>query len=376
MTDPSSTEPAGPVPADQADRVDRPGGMRGRSLLGGGPDPAGPLVAPGPAGGPAPGSTQPASPPVSVQVAVTGSSRPLGSVGTASGSVTVALLGPLLALDPHRPRLTAHSADGARVELSTASLANWAAKVAGLLTDELGLAAGSTVVVRTGTRWQTAAILLGAWWAGCAVTDFEDPTDADVADAAQPGRAGAAPSVAFVAEGDDSGCDEVFVVSADPLGAPSHDLEPHQQDFSSAVLPQADRYTPRGLPRSPDAVAVRTGSGAVTVTQLLQLVDTTAAQLPTGSRLLSTGAWSLPHGVAATLLTALAVDGSLVQLPPDDGAGPAVAADLSDVDAGAPGDDRTSGPAGAAGPDVERIAAMEKATATVGVLVPGLPVVR
>src|SRR6478735_1987886 len=52
------------------------------------------------------------------------------------GGITTALLGPLLATDPHRPRLIWHGAG--RTELSTASLANWSAKTAGLLDDESG----------------------------------------------------------------------------------------------------------------------------------------------------------------------------------------------------------------------------------------------
>ena len=56
--------------------------------------------------------------------------------GAIPGGVTGAILAPLLQGDTHRPRVTVYAAGG-RTELSTASLANWSAKAAGLLVDEL-----------------------------------------------------------------------------------------------------------------------------------------------------------------------------------------------------------------------------------------------
>ncbi|MBB1013604.1 TIGR03089 family protein, partial [Dietzia kunjamensis] len=49
------------------------------------------------------------------------------------------VLQPLLALDPGTPMVTHYNqAAPSRVELSVTSTANWAAKIAGLLRDELG----------------------------------------------------------------------------------------------------------------------------------------------------------------------------------------------------------------------------------------------
>ncbi len=208
--------------------------------------------------------------------------------------VTQAVLGPLLRTDPHRPRVTTYSGE-LRTELSTASLANWSAKVAGLLLDELGCRPGDLVFVGVGPGWQTAPILLGAWWAGLVVTDL------DLAECA----------AAFVPDGADpavGAADEVFVVSGHPLGAPSRSVAAHQRDFTTAVLPQADRFQPRDV--SPDAPAVRTATAQMSVAQVLDAVG--RAGVPTGSRLMSTGPWTLPDGVVGTLLAALAVDGSLV----------------------------------------------------------------
>ena len=207
----------------------------------------------------------------------------------AAPNVTATLLGPLLRGDPHRPRLTTYTG-GFRTELSTASLANWSAKVAGLLLDELGLASGDGVHVAVGAGWQTAPILLGSWWAGLTV---------------QSGAAGAA--VSFVPDGGDSPNDEVFVVSGHPLGAPSQSVAAHQRDFTGAVLPQADRFAPRG---PADPVALRTSEGRWTGTELLMAAS--SAGLEPGSRLASNEPWSFPAGLVSGFLGALAVDGSLV----------------------------------------------------------------
>ncbi len=210
-----------------------------------------------------------------------------------SESVASALLAPLLRADPHRPRLTTYTG-GFRTELSTASLANWSAKVAGLLLDELGCSRGDLVYVGLGAGWQTAPILLGSWWAGLTVTDQDLPEAV----------------AAFVPDGSDpsvGAADEVFVVSGHPLGAPSQAVAAHQRDFTTAVLPQADRFSPRG-----DAAPVAVRSGAAE-TSVAEMLDSARAQaLPSGARLASTRPWTLPEGVAATLLAALAVDGSLV----------------------------------------------------------------
>jgi uncharacterized protein (TIGR03089 family) len=45
--------------------------------------------------------------------------------------------------------------------LSTVTLANWAAKTANLLRDELGAGPGSRVAVLLPAHWQSAAVLLG-----------------------------------------------------------------------------------------------------------------------------------------------------------------------------------------------------------------------
>ena len=85
-------------------------------------------------------------------------------------TVSQALLDPLLDRDPVGPRITYYDdATGERIELSTVTLANWAAKTANLLRDELGAGPGSRIAVLLPAHWQTAAVLLGVWYIGAEV---------------------------------------------------------------------------------------------------------------------------------------------------------------------------------------------------------------
>ncbi len=77
-----------------------------------------------------------------------------------------------VAIDPARPLLTWYDdATGERTELSGATLANWVAKTANLMVDEVGAGPGGRAAVLLPPHWQTAAVLLGCWSAGVEVTD-------------------------------------------------------------------------------------------------------------------------------------------------------------------------------------------------------------
>jgi acyl-coenzyme A synthetase/AMP-(fatty) acid ligase len=72
--------------------------------------------------------------------------------------------------DRARPFLTWYDdAATARVELSVATAANWAAKVAGWLVEEHDIEPGDAVGLAGAAHWCTAVIALGAWTAGAAV---------------------------------------------------------------------------------------------------------------------------------------------------------------------------------------------------------------
>jgi uncharacterized protein (TIGR03089 family) len=61
-------------------------------------------------------------------------------------------------------------ATGERTALTAAALGSWAARTAALLRDGCRLAAGDRAAVLLPPHWQTAAVLLGAWSAGIAVS--------------------------------------------------------------------------------------------------------------------------------------------------------------------------------------------------------------
>jgi uncharacterized protein (TIGR03089 family) len=249
-----------------------------------------------------------------------------------TGSITAALFGPLVAGDSHRPRLIWHGTG--RTELSTASLTNWSAKTAGLLVDELGGRAGGTVVWRVRRSWQSVPLLLGSWWAGMVVTDLYDE--------AAESRAVAA----FIDDDDESGADEVIVASSHPFGLPGDALPSFYRHVADAILPQADRFSPRRPEPDAESAAAVTGSGTYSVRDLLALASAASVRIGTGGRVLSTADLTLPDAVGTALLGALAADGSLIQV---------------------------TRPAAAQPDQLARIAADEGATVTMGCTVEGLP---
>lgn len=88
------------------------------------------------------------------------------------------LLATLLAGGGSRPLVTAYDdATGERTELSVATYANWVAKTANLLVDELMLDPGETLLIELPTHWLTTVFLGGAWAAGLAVTDADRDTE-------------------------------------------------------------------------------------------------------------------------------------------------------------------------------------------------------
>lgn len=80
------------------------------------------------------------------------------------------LLAALTATDPGRPRITWYAvggpADGERVELSGAVLANWASKAANLLQDELDAGPGTRVLLDLPPHWRGAYWAVATWAVG------------------------------------------------------------------------------------------------------------------------------------------------------------------------------------------------------------------
>jgi uncharacterized protein (TIGR03089 family) len=206
-------------------------------------------------------------------------------------NLTEALLRPLLARSPARPLITHYDdAAGTRVELSVATLANWAAKTANWLTEEHDLEPGDPVAVLLPPHWQTAGILLGTWWCGAAVVS--DPAAATVV-FSPPSGTGA-------------------LVSLDPMGRDLGVTPPEGSvDFIADVRMYGDEFlamTP--VPSSTLAL------GEYTVDELLA-ESARRAQflgLSSESRVLSTLDWTLPDGLIDGFLAVLSAGASLVQV--------------------------------------------------------------
>jgi uncharacterized protein (TIGR03089 family) len=215
-------------------------------------------------------------------------------------SVTESLFRPLLAR-PARPLITQYDdAQGSRVELSVASVANWAAKTANWLHDEYDVTPGTPVAVSLPAHWQTAGVLLGAWWCGAHVTD--DPKGAEVA---------------FVAPGGEApGAAAVAVVALDPLGR-GLTTEPSggAVDYLNEIRVHGDTFSPwEDVPGGTPALQEST------VEELVAAARDRATTLGIGpdSRVMSTLDWAYPDGVLSGLLAVLAANASLVQSTPTD----------------------------------------------------------
>ncbi|MGC1215665.1 MAG: TIGR03089 family protein [Micromonospora sp.] len=75
------------------------------------------------------------------------------------------------AAEVESPLLTYYDdATAERTDLTAHQLGDWAARSAGLLRDGCGLGPGSRVAVLLPPHWRTAAVLLGAWAVGMAVS--------------------------------------------------------------------------------------------------------------------------------------------------------------------------------------------------------------
>lgn len=91
-----------------------------------------------------------------------------------SGELPAALLARLVASDPGRPRVTVYDdtdgpTRGERVELSARVLANWVAKAANLLRDDLDAGPGTVVRLDLPPHWRTLYWALAAWSVGALV---------------------------------------------------------------------------------------------------------------------------------------------------------------------------------------------------------------
>ncbi|SDF91583.1 TIGR03089 family protein [Lentzea fradiae] len=211
-------------------------------------------------------------------------------------SVTEILFTPLLKADSGRPLITHYDdATGSRIELSRATVKNWAAKTANWLRDEHDVEPGDTVAVLLPSHWQTVGVLLGAWWCGARVV-IGPAEDA---------------KVAVVAPGGTADADVVAVASLHPFGVGSG----APVDYTDDARAHGDDFFP-WEPLAGSAPAL----GDSTVDEVVAAARELGAKLGDEPRVLSIVEWDSSSAVLEGFLAVLAAGGSLVQVSnPDAG---------------------------------------------------------
>lgn len=160
-----------------------------------------------------------------------------------------------IAPDPAQPLLTWYDdATGERTELSGATLANWVAKTANLLVDEVAAGPGESAGVLLPPHWQTAAVLLGCWSAGLDVIEAPGPVEVLFAAADR------------VAEADAWPAGERYALALAPFALPLRQVPAGFADYVLAVRAHGDHFTPyeRGGPRDAELL----GRAAARATEL------------------------------------------------------------------------------------------------------------
>lgn len=201
--------------------------------------------------------------------------------------------------DPGQPLVTAYDdSTGERTELSATTYANWVSKTANLLTDELGLDAGDTVLLDLPAHWLVPVFLGAAWSASLSVTvDAEVPHGVVVCGPDAVDRHREADQVVACA------LLPFAVRFAEPLPA-------GVLDYGVLWPGQSDVFVPVTLP-TPDTPAWLGADGVRTHAELLEAAA--AAGYAPGARLLTDVHPATDHGVPA-FLGPLLSGGSIVLL--------------------------------------------------------------
>jgi uncharacterized protein (TIGR03089 family) len=209
------------------------------------------------------------------------------------------LLAARLQGDPGQPLVTAYDdTTGERTELSVTTYVNWVSKTANLLTNELGLDAGDTVLLDLPSHWLVPVFLGAAWSSALSVT-----TDADVAHD-------------FVVCGPDSierhaSADQVVACALLPFAVRFPDPLPADVlDYGVLWPGQSDVFFPL-VPPTPDTPAWLAHGASRTQAELLE--EAAVAEYAPGVRLLTDVHPATGHGVPAFLGPVLS-GGSLVLL--------------------------------------------------------------
>lgn len=205
-----------------------------------------------------------------------------------------AVLDRLLRAEPGRPLVTYYDhGTGERTELSVTTYANWVAKTASLLVDELDLEAGDSIRVDLPPHWLGPVVLGAAWTAGLVVTWGDEP-DAVFCGPGELARwASRAAGVPVVA------------TALHPLGLRfAEPLPPGVHDLGAEVWSQPDAFAPLDPPGPDDPATDELTHG--------ELWDAAAAGVRRdGDRVLSEANPASPSGLSS-FTEPLVKGGSLV----------------------------------------------------------------
>lgn len=213
-------------------------------------------------------------------------------------STFAAVLSEQLRSDPGRPLVTFYDdATGERVELSVTTYANWVAKAASLLVDELDLERGARLQLELPAHWLGPVFLGAAWTAGLVIVD--DAPDVVVC--------GPESLATWAPRADDL---PVLACALLPMGVRfAEAVPPGVHDVGVEIWGQPDAFTPWDAPTGDD-VACQLGGQQSTQRELWSAAA--AGTLVTdGGRLLSETNPASPPGIA-TFVEPLLRGGSLV----------------------------------------------------------------
>ncbi|WP_153506251.1 TIGR03089 family protein [Cumulibacter manganitolerans] len=161
------------------------------------------------------------------------------------------LLAAAIERDPARPLVTYYDrTSGERTELSGTTFANWVAKTANLLRDDLDVHAGSVVALALPMHWQQLVLAFGTWAVGGCVR--ESPGGSPDVLVMSPDR---------LMELADADAGELLVTSLDPMGRPLEPRPDHVLDYTSEVRVHGDAFSPAPI----DAGAPAYTGGSLTL---------------------------------------------------------------------------------------------------------------
>ena len=154
-----------------------------------------------------------------------------------------------------------------RTELSSTSLENAVAKLAGALRDEWSLESGDRIAAYLPWHWQRVVWSLSAWSLGVSL-DVEGKPATAALTVCGPGDIAAALA---------AGCEEPIVVSLHPFGLPITDLPPGCTDAASVIRLQPDSFYAE--PVSGEVTALFLGGQEYSISELIDGAKMRLAQL-------------------------------------------------------------------------------------------------